>query len=157
VPRYKTVVLGTLAGVFLASHGAGVYRVGRFLMGAANDHAGYQQMVMAYQQAFAFVEERCAAAIVAANYPAEAMAADPRLGYVTVPHVAEILPSSRAAFDTNRRVVIVVGDQLTAIPAWTRAGSLGRRWRFGQGHSVVFVIDPTGAGCAANPREGRAM
>jgi len=145
VPRFQRAAIVALAGLFFTSQDADVYRVWRFVMGAWNDHTGYRDMVKAYQEAFAFVDERCARADVAGNYPAEAMAADPRLGYVVVPHRSERLPAERALLRTTRPIYIVAGKQLAPVPQWVSDDSLGRRWQFGQGRSEVVVIEVNGA------------
>ena len=141
---YWPSVVG-LSVLYLSVLGGPSYQLGPFHMGAWNDHATYRPMVRAYQESFAFVENRCPTAVIAGNYPATTMARDPRLGYVRAPHRSEPLAARAPDAAGGRPVYVVAGDQLTPVPAWVRDGSTGRRWTFGEDRSTVWVIGPAGS------------
>jgi hypothetical protein len=144
----RPVAVVALVALFAVSVNASVYRVGRFVMGAYNDHAGYQSMTAAYRDAFAFVDSHCPEAVVVATYPADVMARDPRFGYVMRSHDTEVPPPGITALDRSRAVLVVRGDTSSISPAWTDDSSVGKTWMFGAGISRVDVLEPYGSACA---------
>jgi hypothetical protein len=112
------------------------------------DHAGYRDLAVAYQQAFRVGETRCPAAVFVANYPGQFMAVNPRFGYVQKFHRQEPLPATRSKLVGGRPVLIVAGSQQSLIPSWVGERDLGRRWRFGVADTEIELVEPANATCA---------
>ena len=106
-----------------------------------NDHLGYLGIVSAYQQAVREVDATSSISVVGANFRAEIMLSDTRLGYTAKAYRIVALPVDRAGFEGSSIDALVFGSQLTAVPLWLKSGGCRPAFVTGiQGEDVKIVL-----------------
>jgi Dolichyl-phosphate-mannose-protein mannosyltransferase len=141
----RIVTAGVTAGIALLFvlamfHGT---NVSKYTIFAHNDHLGYLEVVSAYQQAVREVDAKSSISVVGANFPAEIMLSDARLGYTAKAYRIAALPVDRAGFEGSSTDALVFGRQLTAVPLplWLKSGGCRPAFVTGiQGEDVKIVL-----------------